>query len=73
MRVEVLIMPTIKKSALTLWHFECPNCGFTDAEVGQPADAHTIHCEICMEEGRQIRLKRWPVEAPATLPRRRAA
>ncbi|MGD0431904.1 MAG: hypothetical protein ABSA58_12520 [Acetobacteraceae bacterium] len=66
-------MPTIKKSALTLWHFECPNCGFTDAEVGQPADAHTIHCEICMEEGRQVRLKRWPVEAPATLPRRRAA
>jgi hypothetical protein len=73
MGVEVLNMPLIRKPALTLWHFECSKCGFTDAEVGQPADADTIHCEICMEEGRQVRLKRWPVDDSGTFPNRRAA
>jgi transcription elongation factor Elf1 len=73
MRMEVLMMSTLKRLALiSLWHFECPQCGFTDAEVGQPADANTIHCEICREDGQTVRLKRWPVDSGA-LARRRAA
>ena len=50
-------MLTIKESALLFGTLNVPHAG-SPHEVGQPADAHTIHCEICMGEGRQIRLKR---------------
>jgi hypothetical protein len=73
MAAEVLIM-LIKKTALaTLWHFECRGCGFTDAEIGHPARAATIHCEVCLEDGVRVRLKRWPADDSVGLPRRRAA
>ena len=52
-----------KKGVIALWHFQCPECGFGDAEFGGPASSgDSIHCEICMEDGHTIRLKRWPVE-----------
>jgi hypothetical protein len=59
---EVLIMSIIENWGLTnFWHFECPECGLSSAELG-PADAHTYLCEVCMEEDRPVRLRRWPVE-----------
>ena len=67
-------MATITRTAiLTVWHFECPECGITDTEVGHHADAGTIHCEICLEDGRHVRLKRWPVDDSGALPGSRAA
>jgi hypothetical protein len=72
MAAEVFIM-LIKKTALaTLWHFECPECGFTDAEIGHPARADTIHCEVCLQDGARVRLKRWPADVSGALPRRAA-
>jgi hypothetical protein len=64
----------IKRTALaSLWHFECPGCGFTDAEVGHPARADTIHCEVCLEAGIRVRLKRWPADGSSAFLSRRAA
>jgi hypothetical protein len=60
MHPEVLLMST-KAALITMWHFECPECGMTDAELG-PADTHTLLCEVCLEEDTQVRLKRWPVD-----------
>jgi hypothetical protein len=70
---EVLFM-SIKRTALaTIWHFECPKCAFTDAEVGRPARAEAIHCEVCLEDGQRVRLKRWPAGDLGAFSHRRAA
>jgi hypothetical protein len=62
LRSEVFIMSVARKSNVaSLFHFKCPDCGFTDAELG-PAQIYQDHCEICMQEGRSVRLKCWPVE-----------
>ena len=37
---EVLLMST-RAALIAMWHFECSECGMTDAELG-PADAHTL-------------------------------
>jgi hypothetical protein len=72
MEPEILLMST-RAALITHFHFECPECGMTDAELG-PADAHTLLCEICLEEDRHIRLKRWPVDEDlGALPARRPA
>jgi hypothetical protein len=50
------------------WHFHCPECGTGEFELGCLADDQQLFCEICLEEeGRLIRLQRWPAdeEAPA--------
>lgn len=54
-------IPTTR-TVVAVWHFQCPECGFGDVEAGCHASLDTIHCEICLEEGRYVRLKRWPVE-----------
>jgi hypothetical protein len=61
---EVVFMSQFaKKGVVAFWHFECPECGFTDAELGGPAlSGESIHCEVCLEEGQAVRLKRWPAE-----------
>jgi len=47
------------------WHFHCPECGFGDREFGYLLAAGEIHCLICIEEdGREVRLQRWPTEEP---------
>ena len=62
MSPEVRIMSVIANRDLTnFWHFECPECGLSSAELG-PADVHTYLCEVCLEEDRAVRLRRWPVE-----------
>ena len=48
------------------WHFQCPECGMGDFEVGHLAVDHQFFCEVCVEEGRGlIRLERWPAEEEA--------
>jgi len=71
---EVSHMATIARSdIIRAWHFECPECGMTDAELGQ-ADSHVLLCEVCLEDNNYVRLKRWPVDEDlSALAARRAA
>jgi hypothetical protein len=42
------------------WHFQCPECGIGDFELGELADDQTFVCEVCLEEDRGVvRLERW--------------
>ena len=50
------------KLVASLWHYHCPRCGFGDGEIGHHASVDLIWCEVCLEENRHVRLKRWPVE-----------
>ena len=45
------------------WHFHCPECGMGDFELGHLAADQELFCEVCLEEeGRLIRLERWPAD-----------
>ena len=45
------------------WHFQCPECGLGDFELGYLADDQQLFCDVCLqEESRLIRLQRWPAE-----------
>jgi hypothetical protein len=45
------------------WHFQCPECGMGDFELGCLADDQQLFCEVCLEEGgRLIRFQRWPAD-----------
>jgi hypothetical protein len=57
------------------WHFQCPECGFGDREIGRFAVDEELTCEVCLEEGgRTVRLERWqPQEAIPTYARLRGA
>ncbi len=48
------------------WHFQCPECGIGDFELGYLAGDQDLHCDVCLEEqGRLVSLHRWlPVEYP---------
>jgi len=50
------------KVTISLWHYHCPECGVSDGETGHHASVDLIWCEVCLEEKRHVRLKRWPVE-----------
>jgi hypothetical protein len=39
------------------WHFQCPECGMGDFELGCLADDQRLE-----EDGRLIRLERWPAD-----------
>jgi hypothetical protein len=40
-------------------HFQCPECGFGDREIGEMAEAE-IYCMVCLEEqGRETRVHCW--------------
>jgi hypothetical protein len=42
------------------WHFQCPECGMGDFELGHLATDQESFCEVCLEEGRAlILLERW--------------
>jgi hypothetical protein len=54
-------MTAVLDSTIRFWHFRCPECGMGDQEFGQLAEAHDIHCEVCLEDqGRTVVLRRWP-------------
>ena len=65
-------MSTIKQTLVPLWHYHCPECGISDADTGYHAATDAIYCEVCLEDQRQVRLKRWQVEETSgALPARR--
>ncbi len=49
---------------MAIFHFQCPECGFGDFEVGHLTGDHDIYCLVCLEEeqGRAVRLHRWEDE-----------
>ncbi len=53
---------TTRQTNVPLWHFQCPDCGMGDGEMGHHAQTHVIYCEVCLEEDKHVRLKRWPVD-----------
>ena len=54
-------MTAVSPSTIRFWHFQCPECGMSDLEFGHPAEAHDIHCEVCLEDqDRTVNLRRWP-------------
>jgi hypothetical protein len=57
---------TVKQTAVPLWHYVCPECGFGSAETGHHAPTHMIYCEICLEDDRQVKLRRWQAEQDAS-------
>jgi hypothetical protein len=51
-----------QQTNIPLWHYSCPECGFGNAETGYHATSHMIYCEVCLEDNRQVKLKRWPAD-----------
>ena len=46
------------------WHFRCPDCGFGDTEFGHLAASTDVHCLVCREDGRAVRVRRWVASEP---------
>jgi hypothetical protein len=46
---------------MAIVHFQCPNCGFGDYEVGHLVTEADTYCVVCLEseEGRQVRVFSW--------------
>ena len=53
---------TIKQTNIPLWHYTCPECGFGNQELGYHAATHMIYCEVCLEDSRHVKLKRWQAD-----------
>ena len=53
---------TTKQTNIALWHYNCPECGIGDAETGYHAQTHAIYCEVCLEDGQHVKLRRWSVD-----------
>ena len=57
---------TVKRGAMAILRFECPECGLGDYEVGDLTSEGDVYCVVCIEEARRfIRLKRWDQEETA--------
>ncbi len=54
-----------KQTAVPLWHYQCPECGIGDQEAGHLHPVDALYCEVCLEDRRQVRLKRWTSESGA--------
>lgn len=53
-------MDTITRQLnVPLWRYHCPDCGVSDRETGQLAADHAIYCEVCLEDERYVKLRRW--------------
>ena len=59
---------TTRQTSAPLWHYQCPECGFGDEDTGYHAAVDVIYCEICLEDTRHVRLKRWPTDDEAPEP-----
>ena len=58
---------TTEMSIVRFWHFHCPECGFGDGELGYLAEAHEVHCTVCLVESSQyVRLRRWESDESAS-------
>ena len=61
-------MPTAANTEIaSQFHFVCPECDFTDAEL-EPTEIYQGNCEVCSQENRSVRLKCWLVEEDSHLP-----
>ena len=59
-------MTTTSTARVRFWHFQCPECGIGDQEIGALAEGHDIYCEVCLtEKGRHVRLTLSPAEDSA--------
>jgi hypothetical protein len=58
-------MTNTRATTIHLWHFQCPECGMGDEEFGALAKNHDIYCEVCLQDGQHVRLRRWPADEPA--------
>ena len=59
---------TVKQTDIPLWHYSCPDCGLGSAETGYHAQEHMIYCEICLEDARHVKLKRWQADPESGSP-----
>ena len=50
---------TTKQTAVQLWRYSCPQCGFGDQEIGHLHADHALYCEVCLEDKQHVRLRRW--------------
>ena len=42
------------------WCFECPDCEFSNEELGRLATDDEIHCLLCLRDsGHFVKLKKW--------------
>lgn len=41
------------------WHFECPDCGFDDKQLGRLAVDNQRYCGTCSQNGKNRRVVRW--------------
>ena len=57
-------MASTSTAVIRFGHFECPECGIGDEELGALAKSHDIYCEVCLQEGRHVRLRCWPADEP---------
>ena len=48
-----------RQTAVPLWRYRCPTCGVGDSETGTMLPDHAIYCEVCVEDGETVRLRRW--------------
>ena len=55
-----------RQTVVPLWHYHCPSCGVADSDMGHLAAHEAIYCEVCLEDGEQIRLRRWQPAEVAT-------
>jgi hypothetical protein len=63
---------TSPRTTVAFWHFRCPECGFGDGEMRHRATVDMIFCEVCLEDGQHVPLRRWPVEDSGALADRRS-
>jgi hypothetical protein len=67
MRIREVAMTGKDMDVVRFWHFHCTECDFGDAELGHLAEAHDVHCTVClMETGKHIRLRRWEADESET-------
>jgi hypothetical protein len=61
-RYDRFVRLTMAQSKEAVWHFQCPECGIGDGELGHHAADTEIQCYVCLEEtGREVTLQRWEV------------
>jgi hypothetical protein len=58
---EGLMAFATRQTVVALWHYQCPQCGIGSADTAAFAVSDAIYCEVCLEEGQPVRLRRWPL------------
>lgn len=53
---------TTRQVSVPLWHYSCPECGVGHQEMGALHQDHALYCEVCLEDKRPVKLKRWHSE-----------